>query len=124
MMLCFSISGIMQWYNLKTYDVVFLAVHQEIVVLIIGVIIIRYLKQPILKFFKLDYIFVMAPIVVLAIVTGMHGLKITNPFISSLVSLTTPIITMILVVLVLKERFKWYYVSSMLMVILGAWMLS
>ena len=124
MTLCFSISGIIQWYNLKTYDVVFLAVHQEIEVLIIAGILIRYLKQPILTFFKLDYIFLMAPIVGIAIISGMVGLKTTNPFISSIISLTTPIITMILAVLILKEHFKWYYISSMLMVILAAWMLS
>ena len=36
MSMCFSANGIMQWYNLKTYDVVFLAVHQELTVLIIA----------------------------------------------------------------------------------------
>lgn len=124
MTLCFSVSGIMQWYNLKTYELVFLAVHQEIEVLIIAGILIRYLKQPILSFFKFDYILFMAPIVAIAIIAGMHGLKITNPFISSIMSMTTPVLTMILAVVVLKERFKWYYVSSMFMVILGAWLLS
>ena len=124
MTLCFSVSGIMQWYNLKTYNVVFLAVHQEIQVLIIAGITIRYLKQPILTFFKFDYIFLMTPVVVIAIISGMYGLKMTNPFISSIISLTTPILTMILAVLVLKEHFKWYYVSSMALVIFGTWMLS
>ena len=124
MTLCFSISGIMQWYNLKTYDVIFLAVHQEVEVLIVAGIIMCYLKQPILSFFKFDYILLMAPIVTIAIIAGMYGLKMTNPFISSIVSLTTPMLTMVLAVLVLKEYFKWYYVSSMFMVILGAWMLT
>jgi drug/metabolite transporter (DMT)-like permease len=124
MTLCFSISGIMQWYNLKTYDVVFLMVHQEIEVLIIAGITIRYLKQPTLSFFKRDYVLLMAPVVVVAIVAGMHGLKMTNPFISSITSLTTPILTMVLAVLLLKEHFKWYYVSSMTLVIFGVWMLS
>ena len=124
MTLCFSVSGIMQWYNLKTYDLVFLAVHQEIEVLITAGILIRYLKQPILSLFKFDYILFMVPIVAIAIIAGMHGLKITNPFISSIMSMTTPVLTMILAVVVLKERFKWYYVSSMFMVILGAWLLS
>ena len=124
MTLCFSVSGIMQWYNLKTYDLVFLAVHQEIEVLITAGILIRYLKQPILSLFKFDYILFMAPIVAIAIIAGMLGLKITNPFISNIMSMTTPVLTMILAVVVLKERFKWYYVSSMFMVILGAWLQS
>ena len=123
MTLCFSISGIMQWYNLKTHGVVFLVIHQEIEVLIIAGILIRYLKQPILTFFKFDHILLMAPIVVIAIVVGMHGLKATDPFISNIVSLTTPILTMILAIIVLKEHFKWHYVTSMVLVILGAWML-
>ena len=124
MTLCFSVSGIMQWYNLKTYDVVFLVVHQEIEVLIVAGILIRFLKQPILTFFKFDYILVMVPIITFAVVAGMYGLKVTNPFISSIINLTTPILTITLAVIVLKERFKWYYVSSIVMVILGAWMLS
>ena len=124
MTLCFSVSGIMQWYNLKTYDVVFLVVHQEIEVLIVVGILIRFLKQPILTFFKFDYILVMVPIITIAVVAGMYGLKVTNPFISSIINLTTPILTITLAVIVLKERFKWYYVSSIVMVILGAWMLS
>jgi drug/metabolite transporter (DMT)-like permease len=123
MTLCFSISGIMQWYNLKTYGVVFLVIHQEIEVLIIAGILIRYLKQPILTFFKFDHILLMAPIVVIAIVAGMLGLKATNPFISSIFSLTTPILTMILAIIVLKEHFKWHYVTSMVLVVLGTWML-
>ncbi|MDA9125510.1 DMT family transporter [Flavobacteriaceae bacterium] len=123
MTLCFSISGIMQWYNLKTYGVVFLVIHQEIEVLIIAGILIRYLKQPILTFFKFDHILLMAPIVVIAIVAGMLGLKATNPFISSIFSLTTPILTMILATIVLKEHFKWHYVTSMVLVVLGTWML-
>ena len=124
MTLFFSVSGIMQWYNLKTYDVVFLAVHQEIQVVIVAVLIIRYLKQPILTFFKFDYILLMVPIVAIAIIAGMWGLKTTNPFISSIVSLTAPIITMILAIVALKERFKWHYVSTLFIVILGAWLLS
>jgi len=124
MTLCFSVSGIMQWYNLKTYDVVFLVVHQEIEVLIVAGILIRFLKQPILTFFKFDYILVMVPIITIAVVAGMYGLKVTNPFISSIINLTTPILTITLAVIVLKERFKWHYVSSIVMVILGAWMLS
>ena len=123
MTLCFSVSGIMQWYNLKTYDVVFLVVHQEIEVLIVAGILIRFLKQPILAFFKFDYVLVMVPIIAIAIVAGMYGLKVTNPFISSIINLTTPILTITLAVIVLKERFKWYYVSSLFMIILGAWML-
>lgn len=123
MTLCFSTSGIMQWYNLKTHSVVFLVIHQEIEVLIIAGILIRYLKQPILTFFKFDHILLMAPIIAIAIIAGMYGLKMTNPFISSIVSLTTPMLTMVLAVLLLKEHFKWHYVTSMVLVVLGAWML-
>lgn len=121
---CFSVSGIMQWYNLKTYNVVFLAIHQEVEVMVIAGFIMYYLKQPALPFFKWDYILLMAPVVVIAVIAGMYGLEKTNPFITSIISLTTPILTMVLAVLILKEHFKWYYVSSMALVVLGAWMLS
>ena len=60
MSMCFSATGIMQWYNLKTYDLIFLAVHQEITVLIIAGVLLCFLKQSPISFFKLDYIPIMA----------------------------------------------------------------
>jgi drug/metabolite transporter (DMT)-like permease len=124
MSMCFSANGIMQWYNLKTYDVVFLAVHQELTVLIIAAFLLYFLKQSPMVFFKLDYITVMALLVFAAVITGMYGLKTTNPFIASIVSLTSSIFTMILAVYVLKERFRWSYIISLFMVIFGAWLLG
>jgi drug/metabolite transporter (DMT)-like permease len=124
MTLCFSVSGIMQWYNLKTYDLVFLAVHQELVVLLVAGFMLYFLKQSPIPFFKLDYIPVMALVVSVAILSGMYGLKVTNPFISSIISLTSSIFTIILAVILLKENFKWHYVISMLTVLFGAWLLS
>ena len=124
MSMCFSATGIMQWYNLKTYDLIFLAVHQEITVLIIAGVLLCSLKQSPISFFKLDYIPIMALLVFSAVITGMYGLKTTNPFIASIISLTSSIFTMILAVILLKERFKWYYIISMFMVIFGAWLLS
>ena len=124
MALCFSANAIMQWYNLKTYDLVFLAVHQELVVLIVAGFMLYFLKQSPIPFFKLDYIHVMALVVSVAIVSGMYGLKVTNPFISSIISLTSSIFTIILAVILLKENFKWHYVISMLTILFGAWLLS
>tara|TARA_B110000459_G_scaffold133795_1_gene146250 strand:- start:2060 stop:2890 length:831 start_codon:yes stop_codon:yes gene_type:complete len=124
MALCFSANAIMQWYNLKTYDLVFLAVHQELVVLIVAGFMLYFLKQPLIPFFKLDYIPVMAFVVFIAIVLGMYGLKVTNPFFSSIISLTSSIFTMMLAVILLKEQLKWYYTASLLTVLYGAWLLS
>ena len=124
MALCFSATAIMQWYNLKTYDLVFLAVHQELVVLLVAGFMLYFLKQSPIPFFKLDYIPVMALVVSVAILSGMYGLKVTNPFISSIISLTSSIFTIILAVILLKENFKWHYVISMLTVLFGAWLLS
>tara|TARA_B110000967_G_scaffold110354_1_gene112920 strand:+ start:697 stop:1464 length:768 start_codon:yes stop_codon:yes gene_type:complete len=124
MALCFSATAIMQWYNLKTYDLVFLAVHQELVVLIVAGFMLYFLKQSPIPFFKLDYIPVMAFVVSIAIVSGMYGLKVTNPFVSSIISLSSSIFTMILAVVLLKEHFKWYYIVSLLTVLYGAWLLS
>jgi len=124
MALCFSATAIMQWYNLKTYDLVFLAVHQELVVLLVAGFMLYFLKQSPIPFFKLDYIHVMALVVSVAIVSGMYGLKVTNPFISSIISLTSSIFTIILAVILLKENFKWHYVISMLTILFGAWLLS
>lgn len=124
MTLCFYATAIMQWYNLKTYGLVFLAVHQELVVLTVAGFMLYFLKQSPIPFFKLDYIPVMVLVVSFAIVSGVYGLKVTNPFISSIISLTSSIFTIILAVILLKEDFKWYYIDSMLTVLYGAWLLS
>jgi drug/metabolite transporter (DMT)-like permease len=63
-------------------------------------------------------------LVFLALLTGMYGLKLTDPFISNLVSLSSSIFTIILAVFLLKEPFRWWHIISLLMVISGTWLLS
>lgn len=124
MSICFSTTAIMQWYNLQTHDFFFLVVHQEIMVLVVSAVLLYYLKQPAISVLKLDFIYLMALVVFLAVITGMYGLKTTDPFISNIISLSSSIFTMILAVFLLKDRFKWEYIISLIMVISGAWLLS
>ena len=124
MSICFSTTAIMQWYNLKTYDFLFLVVNQELMVLAVSIVLLCLLKQPLIKTLKLDFIYLIALLVFLALLTGMYGLKLTDPFISNLVSLSSSIFTITLAVFLLKEPFRWWHIISLLMVISGTWLLS
>jgi drug/metabolite transporter (DMT)-like permease len=124
MTICFSLSAIMQWYNLRTYDYVFLVFNQEIMVLLVSCILLHTKKQPLITFFKLDYIWLQAVVVFLAMITGFYGLKLEDPFISSIVNLSTPIFTMVFAVFFLNEKFYPRYIISLILVVSGAWLLS
>lgn len=56
--------------------------------------------------------------------TGFYGLMLEDPFISSVVSLSSPIFTMVFAVAFLNERFYPRYIISLILVISGAWLLS
>ena len=56
--------------------------------------------------------------------TGFYGLMLKDPFISSLVSLSTPIFTMIFAVAFINERFYPRHDISLILLISEAWLLS
>jgi drug/metabolite transporter (DMT)-like permease len=63
-------------------------------------------------------------VVFLAMITGFYGLKLEDPFISSIVNLSTPIFTMVFAVFFLNEKFYPRYIISLILVVSGAWLLS
>lgn len=56
--------------------------------------------------------------------TGFYSLILEDPFISSLVSLSTPIFTMVFAVAFINERFYPRHVISLILLISEAWLLS
>ena len=65
----------------------------------------------------------MALIIFLAILFGFMGLKITNPLISSLLSLSVPIITILFGKIFFKENLNSNILVSLLLISIGAFLL-
>jgi drug/metabolite transporter (DMT)-like permease len=65
----------------------------------------------------------MAMIIFLAVWFGFMGLKITDPIVSSLLSLSVPIITILFGSIFFKEKINSNMVFSLLLVSVGAFLL-
>ena len=130
MVVFFSSSGLLHWYNLKaSVPVMVSLLTQESTVFCIGTFIL--LIQPheviidIVKngFNKIRFVFIMAMIIFLAVWFGFMGLKITDPIVSSLLSLSVPIITILFGSFFFKEKINSNMVFSLLLVSVGAFLL-
>lgn len=131
MTLLFSLSGLMHWYNLKvSIPVMTTLLIQESTVFVFGItffllqpqkVIIAVVRNSTNK--KIALVFFMAIIIFLAVWFGFMGLKITNPTISSLLSLAVPIITIFFGNLFLKEKINATVFYSFLLISIGAFLL-
>jgi drug/metabolite transporter (DMT)-like permease len=131
MTLLFSLSGLMHWYNLKvSIPVMATLLIQESTVFVFGItffllqpqkVIIAVVRNSTNK--KIALVFFMAIIIFLAVWFGFMGLKITNPTISSLLSLAVPIITIFFGNLFLKEKINASIFYSFLLISIGAFLL-
>ena len=130
MALFFSFSGLLHWYNLKAFvPVIASLLTQESTVFIIGIsffflqskVDINDLIKNISN--KIVFIFFMALIIFLAVWFGFMGLKITNPIISSLLSLAVPVITILFGSIFLKEKLNVNILFSLILISIGAFLL-
>ena len=111
MALFFSFSGLMHWYNLKvSIPVMASLLIQEGTVFVFGITFFLLQPQKVIievirnSTNKIILVVFMSIIIFLAVWFGFMGLKITNPIISSLLSLAVPIITIFFGNLFLKEK--------------------
>lgn len=130
MSLFFASSGIVHWHNLnQAIPPLFSVVNQEIVVFIVATL--GFLLQPesvklkLIQITKQLYylIAVMAILIFVAVWFGFLGLKITNPFISSLLPLATPILTILLGALFYKEKWNKKMGFALFTIAIGAYIL-
>lgn len=130
MTLFFTTSTLLHWYNfLQDTPVLFSLVNQEIIVLCIALIAIlsnrRKTAIPFINTIQSMFkpVFVMAVIILLALWTGFHGLLITNPFFSAIFSLSTPILTVALGAIFLKEKWTSQIVYALIAILTGTFIL-
>ena len=65
---------------------------------------------------------IMSIIILLAQFLGLLGLKITDPFIASLVYLATPLTTIVFSVIFFKEKLSWKNIVAIVLIALGAFL--
>jgi EamA domain-containing membrane protein RarD len=124
----FGVSSILHWKNLGTdVPAILIICNQEIFVFLSATIGSFILYKPtdlelIVKnyFFK---VFFMAVIIFFALLSSMLGLKLTNPILSSLLFLATPLLTILFGSLFFKEKITNSNVLAILIIATGAFLL-
>lgn len=129
MTISFSLSSIIHWKNLNS-DIPPLLIlsNQEMIVLFISTlgVIIRKEKDYYIQKFKKNYqsTFFMAVILVLAFLFSLIGLKKTNPLTLNLIVLLSPILTLILNSILLKDKISSACILSVIIILSGAILLE
>ena len=127
----FAASSLMHWYNLKQEFPAILSVTvQELVVFFVVLIIFNFKTS--LSFHQIypqiqkivKPVVFMAIIIFSAIWTGFLGLQYTNPLISSLISLITPILTIIFGVLFFKDQWNTITLLSLFLISTGVYLIN
>lgn len=127
----FAGSLLLHWYILKQEVPAILSVTiQEIVVFIIVFIIFKF--QTSLARHQIYHqtqkmlkpVAFMAVVIFLAIWTSFLGLQYTNPLISSLISLITPILTIVFGVFLYKDQWNYLTLLSLCLISVGVYLIN
>ena len=114
MTLCFGTAAIINWENLtQKIPAIFIIANQEILVFICGVVILSYEKrrrkpnQLLLTFQKYFYrVLLMSMVIFLGLLFSYLGLEITNPIISGVLFLASPLTTILFSSYFFRETIK------------------
>lgn len=127
----FSASSLLHWYNLNQEIPAILSVTvQEIVVFFVVLILFKFQTSltPNQIYPQTRKIFIpvlfMAIIIFSAIWSGFLGLKHTNPLISSLISLITPVLTIVFGILLYKDQWNYITLLSLFFITLGVYLIN
>jgi drug/metabolite transporter (DMT)-like permease len=125
MTFCFGISSLIHWKNLDSkVPAIFIISNQELVVFVAATSVsITKIKLTKIKTDIKIYFFnalLMALIIFLALLFSFIGLQITNPLISSILFLATPLLTIVLGTLFFKEKMSSYNIVAILLIAFGA----
>ena len=123
MTVSFCISSILHWKNLaKEIPALVIVSNQELVVFITTSLIFLLKNKKTISFepYKKHFlnVILMAGIIFLALLFSFLGLKLTNPLISSLVFLASPLTTIVMNLVFFKEKLTLH--NSIALVLLGA----
>lgn len=128
MTICFCSSSLIHWRNLNTHFPPLLIIsNQEIIVFITATILT--IQKNKLNEIRLQYknyfsrVLLMSSIIFLMLLCSFLGLKITNPLITSVLFLVSPLITIILSTLFFNERLLIKNCIAILIIATGAFIL-
>lgn len=129
MTFCFGASSLIHWKNLdSSVPAIFIISNQELVVFITATCIsLTKIKMPKIKTDIKVYFFnalLMASIIFLALLFSFLGLQITNPLISSILFLATPLLTIVLGSLFFKEKMSYFNIVAILIIAVGTFLLN
>jgi drug/metabolite transporter (DMT)-like permease len=128
MTLCFAISMLIQWEQLKVLPPLAIITTQEVVVLTITFIASMFVKPNPEKAsggITLRKTVIMAVVIFVAILSGTLGLKTANPFLASIIGMMSPVLTVFGGSLVFKEKLRpVHYITLALMVAGGVVLVS
>lgn len=128
MTFCFGISSLIHWKNLVSkVPPIFIISNQELVVFVTATCIsLTKIKITKIKTDIKIYFFnalLMAFIIFLALLFSFLGLQITNPLISSILFLATPLLTIVLGTLFFKEKMSAFNIVAIFIIAIGAFLL-
>ncbi len=123
MTLCFAVSMLIQWEQLKVLPPLAIISTQEVVVLAVTFIASFYIKTRSGKVragITLRNTVVMAAVIFGGILTGALGLKTADPFLASLTGMMSPVLTVFGGALAFNDKLRpLHYISLALMVLGG-----
>ena len=128
MTLSFGIASLIHWKNMEgDVPAIFILSNQEATVFLISSVLV-WMKKPSISVVEnlkqyFPKVFLMASIIFLALLFSFMGLKITNPVISSIIFLSTPLLTIVFSSLYFKEKLTFNHVLSILCIASGAFLL-
>lgn len=128
MTLCFAISSLIHWKNLTSEIApIFIIANQELIVFMVGLIFTlqHYQKNEIVNLIKKRFnsIIMMSAVILAAILCSFLGLKITNPLISGLVFLASPLTTILFSSFFFKEHVSIKNWTSIIIISIGAFII-
>jgi drug/metabolite transporter (DMT)-like permease len=128
MTLCFAVSMLIQWEQLKVLPPLAIITTQEIVVLVVTIAVSQVVKPAVAKAgerITLRNTAIMAAVIFVAILTGTLGLKTADPFLASVTGMMSPVLTVFGGALVFKEKLRpVHYITLGLMVAGGVALVS
>lgn len=122
MTLCFAISMLIQWEQLKVLPPLAIIITQEVVVLIVTLIASLFIKSSTtntVEGITLRNTAIMAIVIFAAIFTGTLGLKTADPFLASITGMMSPVLTVFGGCIFFKDKLKPMHYISLALMILG-----
>jgi drug/metabolite transporter (DMT)-like permease len=125
----FSCSAILHWKNLTSeFPPLLIIANQEFLVFLVGVLFTfkqgysSLYKSHSKKYFK--SVLLMGTVIFLALLFNFLGLKQTNPIISSLLFLATPLTTIVFSAFFFKEKISYKNIIFIAIIVIGVFMLN